>query len=385
MELVERCRHHLVIECEETEKAVWVLEEILHTNRYKVLQDKSIWIDDFIENRKLVMKALVEQGILPTKFVVEGETLENYFLSVIGGGRRNIVVSKSIEVLLISMVLYAARLSFCIPLAFKIKKAVVVTVAGIVLGFLSDFFVILLSKVPVLDTILEYTPFSHQIITMDMSQGELIKILIILCIVLFFYILFLRRQVGRINRILKKRLKNGSSQIISLEMLDSRLNQLTISIYQCLKAEETLRLKVVHEENDFKQLIANISHELRTPLTAIKGYLQLLEKDTLAQKQQVRIKIMNTHIAELEYLINQFYEYAYLLDSKPEVEISSFSLSNVVAECLAASVPELEKRGLTLDFEESNVWVEADYNMTLRIIQNLLRNCVAHANKSVSF
>ena len=218
-----------------------------------------------------------------------------------------------------------------------------------------------------------------------MSQGELIKILIILCIVLFFYIFFLRRQVGRINRILKKRLKNGSSQIISLEMLDSSLNQLTISINQCLKAEETLRLKVVHEENDFKQLIANISHDLRTPLTAIKGYLQLLEKDTLAQKQQVRIKIMNTHIAELEYLINQFYEYAYLLDSKPEVEISSFSLSIVVAECLAASVPELEKRGLTLDFEESNVWVEADYNMTLRIIQNLLRNCVAHANKSVSF
>ncbi len=207
--------------------------------------------------------------------------------------------------------------------------------------------------------------------------------LIILCIVLFCYILFLRRQVGRINRILEKRLKNGSSQIISLEMLDSRLNQLTISINQCLKAEETLRLKVVHEENDFKQLIANISHDLRTPLTAIKGYLQLMEKDTLTQKQQVRIKIMNTHITELEYLINQFYEYAYLLDSKPDVEISSFSLSNVVAECLAASIPELEKHGLTLDFEESNVWVEADYNMTLRIIQNLLRNCVAHANKSV--
>ncbi len=88
-------------------------------------------------------------------------------------------IGKSIEVLLISIVLYAARLSFCIPLAFKIKKAVVVTVAGVVLGFLSDFFVNLLSKVPVLDTILEYTPFAHPIVTMDMSHGELIKILVI--------------------------------------------------------------------------------------------------------------------------------------------------------------------------------------------------------------
>ncbi len=84
-ELEERCRHHLSIECEETEKAVWVLEEILHTNKYKVLQDKSIWLDDFLEDKRTVMKAFFEHEVLPTKFAVEGETLESYFLSVIGG------------------------------------------------------------------------------------------------------------------------------------------------------------------------------------------------------------------------------------------------------------------------------------------------------------
>lgn len=86
-------------------------------------------------------------------------------------------IAKSIEVLLISAVLYAARFSFCLPLAFKIRKAIVVTVAGVVLGFLSDFFVTLLSKVPVLETILDYTPFSYQMLRLDMSQGELLKVL----------------------------------------------------------------------------------------------------------------------------------------------------------------------------------------------------------------
>ncbi len=85
-ELEEHCSHHLIVECEETEKAVWVLEEILHTNKYKVLENKSIQIYDFIQDRRTVMEAFVEHGVLPTKFVVEEETLENYFLSVIGGG-----------------------------------------------------------------------------------------------------------------------------------------------------------------------------------------------------------------------------------------------------------------------------------------------------------
>ena len=88
-------------------------------------------------------------------------------------------IAKSIEVILISIVLYAARLSFCIPLAFKVKKSVVVTVVAVVLGFLCDFFVNLLSKVPVLDTIVEYTPFSYPMLTMEMGQGQLIKILFV--------------------------------------------------------------------------------------------------------------------------------------------------------------------------------------------------------------
>ena len=88
-ELEERCSHHLLIECDEVEKAVWVLEEVLHTNKYKVLQNNSIQVYEFIEDRKAVMKAFFEHGVLPTKFVVEEETLENYYLSVIGGSQND--------------------------------------------------------------------------------------------------------------------------------------------------------------------------------------------------------------------------------------------------------------------------------------------------------
>lgn len=84
-ELEERCRHHLVIECDEPQKLVHVLETMLQTTEYKVMQDNSVQLDGFLEDRKRVMKTITENGIIPTKFTVEGDTLEKYYLSVIGG------------------------------------------------------------------------------------------------------------------------------------------------------------------------------------------------------------------------------------------------------------------------------------------------------------
>ncbi len=84
-ELEKKCSHHLVIECDEVEKLVQVFETKLQTTDYRVLQDGSVHLDGFLEDRKYVMKTIVDSGIIPTKFAVEGDTLENYYLPVIGG------------------------------------------------------------------------------------------------------------------------------------------------------------------------------------------------------------------------------------------------------------------------------------------------------------
>ncbi len=102
-------------------------------------------------------------------------------------------IGKSIEMLIVSIILYAARLSFCIPLAFKIRKAVVVTVVGVIVGFVSDFIMNVMSKVPVLDTIVEYTPFSYPMVELNMSQGELIKILAISVVFIILMVLLTYR------------------------------------------------------------------------------------------------------------------------------------------------------------------------------------------------
>lgn len=84
-ELEGKCQHYIQVECDEPEKLVTIIQTKLKTEEFKVMQDKSIRLYDYLDDRKKVAKIIYENGIIPTEFSYRGETLENYFLSVIGG------------------------------------------------------------------------------------------------------------------------------------------------------------------------------------------------------------------------------------------------------------------------------------------------------------
>ena len=208
--------------------------------------------------------------------------------------------------------------------------------------------------------------------------------MIIIVWLLAAYIAFLQHQFRNINRQLEKRLTGHMKQPIRLELINRKLNQLTANINKCLKAEEILRLDSVREEKHFKELIANISHDLRTPLTAIKGYQQLLENSELTEDQLKKLKIARKHADELGNLIEHFFEYSYLINAELKLNIEKINLTNIVTECLAASITTFEQRGLMVQVEKAAaVFVLADQEMLVRIVQNLIQNCVTHSSSNV--
>lgn len=84
-ELDESCKHHLLIGCAQPEKLVSVIEMKLQTTNYKVMPDKSVKLYDYLDQKEMVAKTLTDNDITVTHFTVQGDTLENYFISVIGG------------------------------------------------------------------------------------------------------------------------------------------------------------------------------------------------------------------------------------------------------------------------------------------------------------
>ncbi|HEX3020911.1 MAG TPA: ATP-binding cassette domain-containing protein, partial [Lachnospiraceae bacterium] len=88
-QLEECCKRHILIECDQPEKLLGVLEMDLNTTNYKVMPNKWIKLYDFLEEKEKVARAIFNKGILTTNFSVEGDTLENYFITVIGGDQND--------------------------------------------------------------------------------------------------------------------------------------------------------------------------------------------------------------------------------------------------------------------------------------------------------
>lgn len=68
-----------------TQKALLVLEEKLHTENFKLLPDGTIRLYDYLDDLEKVAAVLSDEHILVTGLSVSGDTLEDYFLSKIGG------------------------------------------------------------------------------------------------------------------------------------------------------------------------------------------------------------------------------------------------------------------------------------------------------------
>jgi len=88
-ELEECCQHYIRIECNNASKLVEVLESKLKTSKYKVMPDSSVILYDFLDEKEMVARTIFENDIIPTHFSSEGETLENYFIEVIGGSNND--------------------------------------------------------------------------------------------------------------------------------------------------------------------------------------------------------------------------------------------------------------------------------------------------------
>lgn len=207
---------------------------------------------------------------------------------------------------------------------------------------------------------------------------------LIMIAALLIYIFILNTQLKRMYTILNRRVKEQSSQIISVDMVNKHINKLAKSINECLKAEETLRLNSIKEEKKFKELMTNISHDLRTPLTAIKGYQQILQKEPLTDEQQTKLAIAIKHTDILGKLIEHFFEYTYLVNHSQICNMERINLTNQVSEDLIGLIAMFEEHEQELIYNDSiQAHVIVDKEFLDRIIQNLIRNCLQHATGAI--
>lgn len=207
-----------------------------------------------------------------------------------------------------------------------------------------------------------------------------VVLLSISVLILFLYIIFILKQLKSINKQLDKRLIENTRQPLNIELFNKTITNLSKNINRCLKLEEKRRLESINDQKQFKELISNISHDLRTPLTSIKGYQQLLEKTPLDKHQVQLLKTAQKSTDELDLLIENFFEYSYLVTAKTEPNFKKININNLIVECVLSYIAIFEEKNLNVNIKDTPpIFVLGDKNMLIRIIENLLNNCAKHS------
>ncbi len=87
-ELDEECKQYIAIRSEDSAQCVRVLEDVIGLTQFKVMPNGEIKLYEGYDELSKLSTTLVQNGVALTKFNLEGDTLEGYFVSLIGGEAR---------------------------------------------------------------------------------------------------------------------------------------------------------------------------------------------------------------------------------------------------------------------------------------------------------
>ena len=142
---------------------------------------------------------------------------------------------------------------------------------------------------------------------------------------------------------------------------------------QAIELEQASRLK--------SQFLANMSHEFRTPLNAILGYTHMLlqgvagDLSPAAKRQLQRIDSNGRHLLTI---INEILDITRIEAGKMPIQLSEFSVNEIVPEVMAELDPVIGRSKLTVSprLAPQAPTVRSDRQKVKQIVVNLLSNAL---------
>ncbi|MGJ7563717.1 HAMP domain-containing sensor histidine kinase [Variovorax sp. GB1R11] len=170
-----------------------------------------------------------------------------------------------------------------------------------------------------------------------------------------------------------ERLSQGTDEIAQL---GQAFTQMTRRI-----AEQWRELTLQDQQR--RELFANISHDLRTPLTSLHGYLEtlLLKAGTLDEAERRRyLEIALGQSRKVGRLAQEVFELARLEYGVVKPEKENFALADLVQDVFQKFELAAEARHQRLkpDIAPGLPVVSADLGMIERVLTNLLDNAIRH-------
>ena len=200
--------------------------------------------------------------------------------------------------------------------------------------------------------------------------------LIVICIALTIKLYFMKKSVKEIEAGLKDILESDTNNLITISSSEKNIKKLATSLNVELKTIRKQKLQYESGNQELKKLVTNISHVLRTPLTAIKGYIDLIEKDKLSKNQEKYLNIIQKKTDELTELTEQLFDFSKTIDNNIKISKEKCNINEILEEALASYYVIFKEKGIEpqISMCSENVYKKLNKASIIRIFENILSN-----------
>ena len=245
----------------------------------------------------------------------------------------------------------------------------------------------------------------------------LFGVCVLIIVILVAKILLMRKAAYEIQEGISYRLKTDTNTLLDIASRDKAMCALANCLNDELRALRRQRQMYYQGNQSLKEAVTNISHDIRTPLTAIRGYLELMEKEEKSENITRYLNIIEERTAVLSRLTEELFQYTFAVSialpavtendngAEPEqdtggkgaepssdvnrseisvgqLEITEEDLSRLIEESVLASYAALIQKGIKPDirFPEEKVKCKINEEATRRILANILSNAAKYSD-----
>lgn len=194
-------------------------------------------------------------------------------------------------------------------------------------------------------------------------------------------LLLVRLLVRRLRamEVLAARVAKGDLTVRIADRSGDEIGRLAEQLDRMAERLSEARAQLDANEQQRRQLFADITHELATPLTSIRGYAETLLDPGVPTSDEERARYVRGLLEEsrrLDLLIRDLFELARLEAGAASLTREALDWAALCRNTVERFLPRFHKAGLRLKWRESaaEAWIEADGRRMEQVLENLLVN-----------
>ena len=210
----------------------------------------------------------------------------------------------------------------------------------------------------------------------------LLVLMVIFVLFLFLKICLMKLSLRKLLSQAKEKIQNDSNIPLTSPSHDQDI--LRIAAFLTTELDSVLRAGRQYTEGnqEIKRAVMNVSHDLRTPLTSAAGYLGLLQKSGLNERQLEYVRILEGRIRAMKNLTEELLTFSVVASEEENIPLERTCINDCLEESLMQFYLALNERGIEpkISISEKRVYRYTNRETLSRIFDNILNNAVRYSD-----